>query len=145
MPLKSMNFPLDFKVCFQPLRLNETALKSFGYEEPWMYINGVSNYNDSYYHVVGWGGNKTVKNASEVLHAATYDWTASKVLTNFSIWPQPEETDFNFSLQRLNWVDNCYLLNTTRMGGMKTVVMDFDQRKLSKHNVTVQLRLQGRN
>ena len=94
MPLNSMDFPLDIKVCFQPLRFNETVLKSFGYANTYEYIdgfiNGLSNHNDSHV-LVGWGGNHSVqiKDASKILHAAKYDWTTSKVLKNFSIWPQP--------------------------------------------------------
>ena len=39
--LKSMNFPLDFKICLGPT-FNETVLKSFGYEDTVLYQNGVS-------------------------------------------------------------------------------------------------------
>ena len=76
MPLSSMDFPLDIKICFQPARFNETVLKSFGYEGMHYYLTGWSNYNDSH-ALIGWGGNQSsrVKDAGEILHAAKYDWT----------------------------------------------------------------------
>ena len=63
-PLNSMDFPLDFKICFQPW-LNETVLESYGYESSYHYGSGVFNDNDSH-ALVGWGGNQSVqvKNAA---------------------------------------------------------------------------------
>ena len=79
MPLKSLDFPLDFKICFQPARFNETVLKFFGYADMAEYtdgtINGLKNQNGSHI-LIGWGGNQSfrVKDAGEILHAARYDW-----------------------------------------------------------------------
>ena len=75
-PLSSMDFPLDIKICFQPARFNETVLKSFGYEGMYYYSIGWSNRNGSH-AFTGWGGNQSsrVKDAGEILHAARYDWT----------------------------------------------------------------------
>ena len=85
-PLQSMDFPLDFKLCFEPFKFNETALKSFGYEGMYSYVEGVLEMNDSS-AFVGWGGNQNVKekNASKILHAAKKDWTISQVLKQFQI------------------------------------------------------------
>ena len=67
-PLKSMDFPLDFKICFQPLTFDETVLKSYGYEDMSRYVDGVvdNNYSST---LIGWGGIKSVQ-ASEILNAA---------------------------------------------------------------------------
>ena len=75
-PLSSMDFPLDIKICFQSARFNERVLKSFGYEDMFSYAIGWSNYNDPH-TFIGWGGNLSsrAKDAGEILHAARYDWT----------------------------------------------------------------------
>ena len=75
-PLSSMDFPLDIKICFQPATFNESVLKSFGYEDMYFYSIGWSNRNSSH-ALIGWGGNQSsrVKDAGEILHAARYDWT----------------------------------------------------------------------
>ena len=69
-PLKSMDFPLDLKICFEPLTFNETALKSFGYDDWHLYVDGIFNSNDSSAEpLIGWGGNQSVhvKNASKAM------------------------------------------------------------------------------
>ena len=149
--MKTINFPLDFKICLGPTNFNETVLKSFGYEDTVLYQNGVIDYNDSY-ALVGWGGNQSVqvKDAGEILHAAKYDWTTSQVLKEFQIWPEPGLKNLSVSLQRVNWMDPCYLLNMNMIEKehfkkMKTIVMIFNESNLNKHNATVQLKLQGRN
>ena len=103
MPFNSMDFPFDFKICFQPSRFNETVLKSFGYGEMQLYLDGVLDYNDSS-ALIGWGGKQSsrLKNASEVLHAAKYDWTTSQVLKKFEIWPEPGYENLSVTLHRLN-------------------------------------------
>jgi len=149
-PLNSTDFPLDFKICFQPW-LNETVLESYGYESSYHYGSGVFNDNDSH-ALVGWGGNQSVpvKDASKILHAAKYDWTTSQVLREFTIWPQSGWKDLNATLERMNWIDSCYFLNMDMIEKkhfikMKTILMLFNERKLNKHNARVQLKLQGRN
>ena len=152
-PLKDMDIPIDILVCIQPVGLNDALLKSFGYENLYFYLKGTSGHTLSGYH--GWGGydNQSiqVKSASEVLHAAKKDWAISQVLTNFYILPHPGDlTNLNVSLQRVNWIDTCYLLNldmieNDHLKGMKTFAMYFDQSILNNHNATVELKLQGRN
>ena len=144
-----MDFPLDFKICFQPWTFNETALKSFGYKDIYLYVNGAIQMNDSHV-LIGWGGNQSIRaqNASEVLRAAKTDWTTSQVLEEFQIWPEPGSQ--NVTLQRINWISDCYMLNIFNTkngyrGGMKSVVMSFDESKLNKHNVSIELKLQGHN
>ena len=146
-----MDFPLDFKVCFQPTSFNETVLKSYGYGDSYLYANGMIHGNSSH-ALVGWGGNQSisVKNASEILHAAKYDWTMSQVLKNLQISTGPNFRNLSFTLQRLNWFDSCYLLNTTvveknNLSNMSALFMLLDEILLRKHNVTVELKLQGQN
>ena len=151
-PLKDMDFPLDFKVCFEPARFNETVLKSFGYESMYWYLRGTSNHT---LPALGWGGYNNesvqVKNASEVLHAVKKDWTMSKVLSDLNIFPHPGyNMSLNVTLERLNWVANCYLLNfgmidKDNLREMELLVVLFNESILNENNVTVELRLQGRN
>ena len=151
-PLKDMDFPLDFKVSFEPSRFNETVLKSFGYESMYWYLNGKSNHT---LPALGWGGydNKSVqvKNASEVLHAAKKDWTMSQVLRKLNIFPLPGyNMNINATLERLNWVDNCYQLNIgltdkDYLRKMKSLLMFFNESMLNDNNAAVELKLQGRN
>ena len=154
-PLNSTDFPLDVKICFQPAKFNETVLKSFGYNDSLAYWDGMINYNGSYgagYALVGWGGKQSARvgNASEVLHAAKYDWTKSQLFDYFTIWPEPGDGNPNVTLQRVNWVDSCYVVNMDMvdkkyLSSMKTLFMAFNESTLSKHNVTVELKLQGKN
>ena len=152
-PLEDMDFPLDFKVCFEPARFNKTALKSFGYEDMYSYIRG--NNNHTLPDAVGWGGydNRSVqvKNASEVLHAVKKDWTKSQIMSRLNIFPHPGyDTNIDITLLRINWLANCYLLNIgmvekDHLKRMKSLVMYFNESILNDNNVTVELKLQGRN
>ena len=113
-PLKSMDFPLDFKMCFLPSLLSESVLKRFGYEDLHHYINGVLSYNDSNALIIGWGGGKSVQveNASEVLFAAKNNLPTSRALKYFQVWPEPgTNVKLNATLQRVNWLGDCYLMN----------------------------------
>ena len=152
-PLKSMDFPLDFKVCFQPAGFNETALRSYGYEDSVAYIDGIRNYFDSA-ALIGWGGHGHgnqpggVKNASEVLHAAKKDWTMSQIFNFFQVGPHLENQ--SALLQRINWISDCYLLNLDiikedHLRGMGWLWMMFNDTLLEEHNVTIELKLQGQN
>ena len=51
-PLKEMDFPLNFKVCLRPSVFNNTAVKELGYSDSSTYIVGKSDFNDS--QVIGW-------------------------------------------------------------------------------------------
>ena len=154
-PLKSMDFPLDIKICFQSEGLNETALKSFGYgDSAFGYVYGAIDLNDSH-ALIGWGGNQSVgvKNASEILNAAKYDWTLSRVFNTFIIWSELETKSLNITLLRINWVDPCYFLNTDVIGenyqrsqnSNPTLYFTFDESTMIKRNVSAELKLQGRN
>ena len=83
-----MDFPLDVKVCFRGSLLNESVLKRFGYDELYQYIRGVIDQNGST-ALIGWGGNQSVKNASEVLFAAKNDLLTLQALEYLQIWPEP--------------------------------------------------------
>lgn len=91
-----------------------------------------------------------MKNVSKIFEAAKYDWTTSKVVKNFSIWPEPGQKNLNVTLQKTNWVASCYLVNTDMieedyLKSMQTFIMLLNEGTLSKQNVTVELKLQGRN
>ena len=146
-----MDFPLDVKVCFQPAGFNETALRSYGYEDSVAYIDGIRNYYDST-ALIGWGGHGNqsggVKNASEVLHAAKKDWTMSQIFNFFQVGPHSENQ--SALLQRINWISDCYLLNLDiikedHLRGMGWLWMMFNDTLLEEYNVTIELKLQGRN
>ena len=56
-PLKDMDFPLNFKVCFRPSVFNNTALKQLGYEDSTYYSFGKSKFDGSLERpLIGWGG-----------------------------------------------------------------------------------------
>ena len=57
-PLRDMDFPLDFKICLRPSAFNETALKELGYGDSGHYILGKSKFNESI-HIIGWGGHSS--------------------------------------------------------------------------------------
>ena len=66
------------------------------------------------------------------------------------IYPKPGEQDLNVTLKRINWISECYLLNTTTiekgfLRRMKTIFLNFDESILKKQNVSVELKLQGQN
>ena len=42
-PLRDMDFPLDFKICLRPSAFNETAIKELGYADSAHYIFGRAN------------------------------------------------------------------------------------------------------
>ena len=130
---------------------NQAVLKSYGYGDSYLYGSGIIHLNGSH-ALVGWGGNQSVpvKNASDILHAAKYDWTTSQVLKEFQIWPEPGYENLNVTLQRMNWVNPCYLLNMDmierkHLSNIRTTFMQFNESNLNKHNVIVQLKWQGRN
>ena len=83
-PLEDMNFPLDFKICFRPFELNNTALRQLGYIHSYAYVLGMSKFNGS---LIGWGGhnNQSVpeKDASDVLDAVKFDWTKAPLFSMF--------------------------------------------------------------
>ena len=104
--MEDMDFPLDFKVCFEPARFNKTALKSFGYEDMYSYIRG--NNNHTLPDAIGWGGydnqSVQVKNVTDVLHAVKTDWTKSLVLSKLNIFPHPGyNMNINVSFSSVNF------------------------------------------
>ena len=151
MPLKNMDFPLDVKVCFRPSLVNDSVLKKFGYEDLYHYILGLTAKNDSS-ALIGWGGNQSVrvKNASEVLFAAKNELPKSQALSYFKIWPKPGLKNLTATLQRINWISDCYLMNMDMVGrndlrSIRTLTAMFNDSILQEHNVTVEVKLQGRN
>ena len=155
-PLRDMDFPLDIKVCIRPSVFNETALKHFGFKDAASYVLGVRKFNGSQY-VFGWGGyddqSITVTNASEVLRVAKKDWTKSNIITYFQMLPKVDniswENTLQVKLQRINWINDCYVLNVDRINknliGMEEIMIFFNETILSKNNVTIELQLQGEN
>ena len=149
-PLKNMDFPLDFKVCFRPSLLNESVLKRFGYEKMLHYVYGLIDNNASS-ALIGWGGNHSVKNASEVLFAAKNELLMSKAVEFFQVYPGPgSKVNMAANLQRMNWIGDCYLVNMDmvekdNLSRIKELAMAFNESVLQKHNVTVEVKLQGQN
>ena len=161
-PLKDMDFPLDFKVCFGSSVFNRTALKQYGYRNALSYMLGMSkfdkfNYDLNSSYAIGWGGHSNqsepVKNASEVLKAIKWDWNKTQlfqylqITTNSDVfWPTETKT---VRLHEINPAKECYLLdfNMTEKNccrGMESVEMYLNERIL-RNNATVELQLQGRN
>ena len=74
--LKNMDFPLDIKICLNPL-LNSSVLKQFGYPDIASYQIG-ANSNTS---LIGWGGynnqSGAMTTAEELLRKARMDLTTN--------------------------------------------------------------------
>ena len=155
-PLKDMDFPLSIKVCFRPSVFNSTALKQLGYVDSAHYILGRSKFNDDLY-VIGWGGHNNqsnpVKNASEVLQTIKRDWTRGQIFGLFQVTTTKDvalkDLAEKVSLQRINWINECYLLNMSlieneNLMGAEAIGMFVDN-TLLKGNVSVELELEGQN
>ena len=155
-PLRNMDFPLDFKICLRPLAFNETALKELGYLDSAYYIFGKSKFNESS-HIISWGGHSSngsllVRNASEVLHAVRKDWTEQPLVYSVGVTTSSDEFIYkalNVSLENINWITECLLLNvsTIEQGterGMKGIQFFFNE-TLLKDDVSLELELQGKN
>ena len=158
-PLEDMDFPLDIKICFGPSAFNNTALKELGYRDELYYMLGVSKFNkfefnSSTSYVIGWGGHNNhsdpVKNASEVLKAVKWNWNKTQLFYVFQVTTNIDEFWLTVNLQKINWVNKCYLIDTNmaendNLRGMKRIGMYFHENILRSNNATVYLQLQGKN
>ena len=162
-PLKDLDFPLDFKVCFGPSAsvYNRTALNELGYRDVNRYMLGMSkfekfNFESNGSYVIGWGGHSNqsapVNTASEVVQAVKWErWNKTQLFRVFQI-----STNFDdfwltetVRLQKINPVNPCYLvdINMTEKNnfrGMQAVYMYLNETIL-RNNTTVELQLQGQN
>ena len=157
-PLKEMDFPLDFKICFRPSVFNSTALKELGYRDADFYMLGISNFSQfksNFSYIIGWGGHNNqsaaVKNASEILKAVKQDWNKTLLFNVFQVTTNTDDFWLTVNLQKINWVNECYLLDTNMaeknyFRGMKAVGMYLNKTILrNNNNATVELQFQGRN
>ena len=156
-PLRDMDFPLDFKICLRPSAFNETALKELGYGDSGHYILGKSKFNESI-HIIGWGGHSSnesslVKNASEVLNAVKSDWTKQPLVSY--VWVTTNSGDIidnlalNVRLENINWITECLLLYVSTIEqeterGMKGIGIFLNETLLT-YDVSLELKLQGKN
>ena len=156
-PLKEIDFPLDFKICFKPSIFNRTALNKLGYRDTYRYKQGMSKFNNfklNNSYVIGWGGHKnqsglSVKNASEVLEAVKWDWDKKLLFDVFQISTNFGAFQPTVSLQKINPINECFLIdiNMTERNnfrGMRGVLMYLNETIL-RNNITVELQFQGRN
>ena len=151
--MKDLDFPLDIKVCVKP-DFNETALEELGYGDASDYILGRSKFNPS---MVGWGGHSgkslTKTNAKEVLDAARIDLMKDifyKVSFTTIAGKRTGNLVDKFSLERINQVSNCHILNFTKVNkqekkGIKWIQIRLSKEVMEKNNLTVELKLQGQS
>ena len=74
-PLKDIDFPLEFKICVSP-SMNSTVLNEFGYDTIGSYVAGISSRTN--YSSVGWGGHVhgiNLTSVREVFNRATLNVT----------------------------------------------------------------------
>ena len=150
--LKNMEFPLDSKICVRPL-LNRTALQNFGYDILPNYANGAN----SNWSLIGWGGHNnesgSVTTAEEVLKVAQMNVTAD-ILTSVYIRLHGSKGSENvidqITLDRINWLEECHVLNLTNIGekkldGIEELVIFVNQTdRLILNNVTIELKVGGK-
>ena len=147
--LKNMEFPLDFEICVRPL-LNRTALQEFGYDVVPHYHMG-SNSNGS---LIGWGGynneSGAVTTAEKLLKVARMNVTADilrSVYIRMHGCKGTKTIGDQFTLDRINWFEECHVLNLTELGekkldGMEELIIFVNQSdRLILNNVTLELRV----
>ena len=153
-PLKDIDFPLDFEICLKPL-LNRTALQEFGYLSQFHYTVG-ANLNNT---LIGWGGHQSnnsrgVTSAEEVLKAARANVTTN-CLSNVHISTHSGNATGNLvdrvSLDKINWIYECFSLNLSNvdksdMNGMEGIAVNFNQSddSFSKNNVSLEFQVWGK-
>ena len=150
-PLKDIDFPLDFEICVKPL-LNSTALQLFGYLTPYLYIVGANSDNT----LISWGGysnnSGAVRSAKEVLKAARLNVTTN-LLRMVHIDRHGDNASENLvdkvTLDKINWVYECHTLNLSNvadLNSMESIGVNFkhaDDINLG-NNISVELRVRGK-
>ena len=152
--LKDMDFPLDIKICMSPL-LNSSVLQQLGYDQVSFYHMGASS-NGS---LIGWGGHNNasgaVTTAKEVLKAARMNISADILKSVFirmhGSTGSENVTDW-ITLERINWLEECHVLNLTRIGkkkldGMEQLLIFVNpsfKLVLSNSDVTLELKVGGK-
>ena len=88
--------------------------------------------NSSISYIIGWGGHNNhsdpVKNASEVLKAVKWNWNKTQLFNVFQVTTNIDEFWLTVNLQKINWVNKCYLIDTNmaennNFRGMKRIGM----------------------
>ena len=150
-PLKDIDFPLDFEICLKPL-LNRTALQEFGYLSQFHYTVG-ANLNNT---LIGWGGHQSnnsrgVTSAEEVLKAARTNVTTN-CLSNVHISTHSGNATRNLvnivTLDKISWLYGCFSLNLSNvrkddLNGMEGIAVNFNDIFL-KNNVSLELKVSGK-
>ena len=140
--LKNIDFPLDIQICVNPL-LNTKALQEFGFSKVTFYQMGAFSNG-----TIGWGGldNETgaMASAKEVLEVVRMNVTAAEVLKHVCIRTHEskgtENMVFQITLDRVNWLDECHVLNLTKVGkekmqGLEEIVIFPDEKLLLEKNI----------
>ena len=119
--LKNMDFPLDIKICVNPL-LNSTVLQQFGYPNIASYQMGVNSNTN----LTGWGGynnqSGAMTTAEELLRKARMDLTTNifkSIFIRTNGRKGVEEITDQVTLDRINWLEGCHVINFTKIGERK--------------------------
>ena len=142
--LKDSEFPLLFKICFDP-SFNKTAEEEAGYDH---FFSGKSKFNSS---LVGWAGHTKdggVRGSVEELVRNVTLHSPQQVIASITVWSM-ENSWIDISIEdvelwRLNFPHNCYTLNLSRNQdvrekGVKQVFIDFPLLE----NTSMELLLEG--
>ena len=156
-PLKDIDFPLDFEICLKPL-LNRTALQEFGYLSQFHYTVGANLDNT----LIGWAGhnstlcaghknNSAAASAEEVLKAARMNVT-KHILSGVYISTFGGNSTANLvytvTLDKINWLYECFTLNLsnvrrTDLNGMEGVAIYFNRTEDIVLKTSFELRVMG--
>ena len=157
-PLRDMDFPLDLKICVDPV-LNQTALKEFGYDDATEYIVGSSWTQTlrSNFSMIGWSGlgpnDTSVANAREVFDAVKLRAEDNLNATILIITYDDILISKNLSivdLVQMNPLHACHILTFDHENlkslqkdslGMKALMISFNDMKAKS---TVKFKLQSR-
>ena len=147
-PLKDINFPLDFEICVKPL-LNNRALRRLGYVTPYHYIVGANSDNT----FISWGGYSNNSGvAKDVLVAARLNVTTNllhEVYIDRHGGNASENLVDNVTLDKINWVYECQTLNLSNvadLNSMESIKVYFKPADdiILRNNISVELRVRGK-
>ena len=142
--LKDSEFPLLFKICFNP-SFNKTAEEEAGYNS---FFSGKSTFNSS---LVGWAGHNedgSVQGTAEEMVSKITLHRPQDVIDLIEVWTMANKwvniSSDSVELWRLNYPYNCYTLNLSssqevREKGVKQVFFNFPLLE----NTSMELLLKG--
>ena len=146
--LQDFDFPINLKICLRP-GFNTTALQQLGYRNFLFYLLGLSKFNQSLF---GWGGHtndsRGVTSARGVFNAVTTN--ARDVINAINVVTREDKVKFVWGsqLNRINWLDECYVLDLTSLDnvevkGTKGIQIYVNETMLHEKNITVEVQLEG--